>query len=219
MFLSINAHSPSNHEGYFVGAHPSDGKAGSPQQERMKNTRELADKKPKRSLRIRVLKWILIFVALVVTVRVADYIWYRIQIPAGFADANWSGRWETHQYGLSGRLLVHIPDPIPEDVPFKAEASVYYPIYSFWKTGQFEEMEFQGEYSPDTATTGGTTPSEPGEARDFFPKKAGKLRFSGTAGDQVVEYVGIIDDFGSQIIGSYVSKSPPDIGFFHIGKD
>ncbi|MFN3648463.1 MAG: hypothetical protein ACK47B_02690 [Armatimonadota bacterium] len=37
----------------------------------------------------------------------ADYAWFRHNIPATFFDANWSGRWTTTRYGgLSGLKLV-----------------------------------------------------------------------------------------------------------------
>src|SRR5262249_31368198 len=76
-------------------------------------------------------------------VKFVDFAWYRVAIPVGFRDANWSGSWETKVYGgLSGRLLVRLPDPLPVGQEFKAEALVYYPIYSVWKTGQFVRMDF-----------------------------------------------------------------------------
>ena len=142
-------------------------------------------------------------------VMLADFAWYRAHIPVGFQDANWSGGWETKHYGgLSGRLLVRLPDPLPEDTDFKAEALVYYPIYSVWKTGQFVKMDFGGRYSPGASTSGGqsTSPIPAG----------GVLKFKGMAGNQVVEYSGLVDPSRSRIVGGYLSREPYDYGHFFI---
>ena len=100
----------------------------------------------------RFLLWALpALLAIYVAANLADYCWYRAQIPIGFHDADWTGKWDTEQYlGTTGRLLVRMPDPLPENTDFKAEALVYYPIYCPWKTGQFVKMDFVGNFSPDT---------------------------------------------------------------------
>ena len=148
--------------------------------------------------------------ALYVLLKVADSIWFRTQIPVGFINANWSGKWETQQYWrLSGNLLVRLPDPLPENQDFKAEALVYYPIYSAWKTGQFVKMDFQGHFSPDS-------PASAGRSGNTIPSGGGKLKFKGTAGNQVVEYVAIIDESRTRIVGGYLSRSPYDFGYFTI---
>lgn len=151
----------------------------------------------------------LALLALYVLVLLADFLWFRTQVPAGFQNANWSGEWETQQYwGFSGRLLVRLPDPLPENQDFKAEALVYYPIYSGWKTGRFIKMDFTGHFSPDTSASGGqSTNPIPG---------GGKLKFKGAVGNQVVEYVALIDDSRMRIVGGYVSRSPFDYGNFFI---
>ncbi len=113
----------------------------------------------------RFLLWVLpALLAIYVTAKLADYCWYRLQIPIGFHDANWTGQWDTEQYaGTTGRLLVRMPDPLPEDKDFKAEALVYYPIYCPWKTGSFVKMDFVGHFSPENpATAGKSTNRIPG---------------------------------------------------------
>jgi hypothetical protein len=172
------------------------------------------DKKPvdsenKKPLGHRVVKWFLILLALIVVIRIGDYAWFRTQVPLRFANAHWSGDWKSQHYGLSGRLMVHLPDPIPEDQDFIAEALVYYPIYSVWKTGQFVKMEFVGNFSPETSTSSG-------ESENEIPGSPGKLKFKATAGNQVVDYVAMMDESGTRIIGSYVSQWPSDIGYFFI---
>ena len=159
------------------------------------------------------LLWVLpALLALYVFLKVADFIWFRTQIPVGFVNANWSGKWETQQYwGLSGNLLVRLPDPLPENQDFKAEALVYYPIYSAWKTGQFVKMDFQGLFSPDS-------PASAGHSTNPIPGGGGKLKFKGTVGNQVVEYVAIMDESRTRIVGGYFSTSPYDSGYFHITK-
>jgi hypothetical protein len=142
-------------------------------------------------------------------VKLTDFAWYRTQIPVGFRDANWSGSWETKGYGgLSGRLLVRLSDPLPENEDFKAEALVYYPIYSVWKTGQFVKMDFSGRYSPDAPTSAGqSTNPIPG---------GGVLKFKGMAGSQVVEYSALVDETRTRIVGGYLSRDPYDYGLFFI---
>jgi hypothetical protein len=140
----------------------------------------------------------------------ADFAWFRTNIPVGFRDANWSGRWETRRYGgLSGRLLVRLPDPLPEDQDFKAEALVYYPIYSVWKTGQFVKMDFVGHFSPDA-------PASTGKTANMIPGGGGKLSFKSVAGHQVVEYVALIDESRTRVVGGYLSRDPDDYGIFFI---
>lgn len=142
--------------------------------------------------------------------KLADFVWFRTQVPIGFQNANWSGGWQTEQYGgFSGRLLVRLPDPLPENRDFKAEALVYYPIYSGWKTGQFVKMDFTGHFSPDA-------PASTGQSSNRIPGGGGKLKFKGTAGNQVVEYVALIDPSHTRIVGGYLSRAPDDYGFFAI---
>ena len=139
----------------------------------------------------------------------ADCIWFRAPVPIGFTNANWSGSWETKQFGaLSGRLLVRLPDPIPENEAFQAEALVYYPIYSVWKTGQFVKMDFMGSFDADgVSSTGESTNPIPG---------GGNLKFKGIAGDQVVDYTALINDTRTRIAGGYLSRDPYDMGHFFI---
>jgi hypothetical protein len=157
------------------------------------------------------LLWVLpAILAFYVFLKVADCIWFRTQMPVGFVNANWSGGWETQEYwGLSGNLIVRLPDPLPENQDFEAEALVYYPIYSAWQTGQFVKMDFQGHFSPDS-------PASAGRSTNAIPGGGGKLKFKGTAGNQVVEYVAIIDKSRTRIVGGYLSTSPHDVGYFHI---
>jgi hypothetical protein len=148
--------------------------------------------------------------AIYATAKVADYCWFRVQIPIGFHDSNWTGQWDTEQYlGTTGRLLVRMPDPLPENTDFKAEALVYYPIYCPWQTGKFVKMDFVGHFSPDVAASSG-------KSTNRIPGGGGKLKFKAMMGDQVVDYVAIIDERHTRIAGSYLSQSPHDYGFFWI---
>lgn len=157
------------------------------------------------------LLWVLpTILVLYVVVKVADRVWFRTQMPVSFFNANWSGKWETQQYGgLSGNLVVRLPDSLPDNEDFKAEALVYYPIYSAWKTGQFVKMDFQGHFSPDK-------PASSGRSTNTIPGGGGKLKFKGTVGDQAVEYVAIVDESHTRIVGGYLSTSPYDFGSFYI---
>jgi hypothetical protein len=150
-------------------------------------------------------------------VLVSDVIWYRTQIPVGFYNANWTGTWQTKVWGsFSGRLLVRLPDPLPQNEEFKAEALVYYPIYFGWKPGQFVKMDFTGRFSPDgTATSGETTNRiDGGENLGKFKEKGGKPSFKGIAGDQTVDYTAILTPSKTRMIGAYLSQGPYDYGFF-----
>jgi hypothetical protein len=157
------------------------------------------------------LLWVLpALLAVYGVVKLADFVWFRSQIPIGFQDANWSGGWQTEQYGsLSGRLLVRLPDPLPENQDFKAEALVYYPVFSGWKTGQFVKMDFAGHFTPDA-------PASSGQSANAIPGGGGKLKFKGVAGKQVVEYVALVNKTRSRIVGGYLSSSPYDYGYFTI---
>jgi hypothetical protein len=157
------------------------------------------------------LLWVLpALLAVYCAAKAADSVWFRAQIPVGFHDANWTGSWQTKQYGgFGGKLLVRLPDPLPEDQDFRAEALVYYPVYSAWKTGQFVKMDFSGHFSPDA-------PGSVGQSENSIPGGGGKLKFKGVAGSQVVEYVAVIDPHRTWIVGGYLSTSPYDYGFFAI---
>lgn len=153
--------------------------------------------------------WVLpVALALYVTVKGLDLIWYRSHVPVRFQDATWEGRWETRRYwGLSGALLVRLPDPLPKDVDFKVESLVYYPVYSVWRTGQFVKMDFTGHFQPDSTTSGGQTTNP-------IPSGGGMLKFKGVVGDQVVEYAALLDDGGTNLVGCYLSRNPDDRGHF-----
>jgi len=146
-----------------------------------------------------------------VLVQIADYAWFRSQIPITFANANWSGRWTTYDYfGLSGRIVVRLPDPLPENEEFKAEALAYYPIYSVWKAGQFVKMVFVGKFSHDSPITAGQTTNA------IEHGGGGKMSFKAAIGPQVVEYSALIDQGHTRIVGGYFSQSPSDAGSFWI---
>ncbi len=159
----------------------------------------------------RRLLWVIpVLLALYCLVKLTDYVWFRTQIPFGFQNANWSGYWQTEQYGsMAGRILVRLPDPLPKNEDFQAEALVYYPVYCGWKPGQFVKMDFTGHFSPDAPATGG-------QSTNPIPAGGGKLKFKGVMGNQVVEYVALIDDSQTHIVGGYLSSSPYDYGFFSI---
>jgi len=100
-----------------------------------------------------------------------------------------------------------LPDPLPEDQDFQAEALVYYPVYSAWKTGQFVKMNFTARFSPDA-------PASAGQTKNAIPGGGGKLKFKGVAGNQVVEYVALLDPSRTRMFGGYLSHTPNDYGFF-----
>jgi len=161
----------------------------------------------------RRLLWVLpALLAVYVLARVTDSVWYWAQRPADFRDANWSGEWRSAEYGgLTGRLLVKLPDPLPENEDFKAVALVYYPVYSVWKTGQFVRMEFTGHFNPDAPVSAGKSTNEiPG---------GGKLKFKGIVGNQVVDYAALIDEKRRVVTGGYLSRSPGDYGSFWVERD
>ena len=148
-----------------------------------------------------------------------DLVWFRSTIPITFRDARWSGVCKTHQYmGLTGRLLVRLPTPLPEEGEFKAEALVYYPIYSIWKTGSFVPMDFAGRFSASGALSAGETTNQiPGASNpDGVKGKSGTLYFKGTAGNQVVEYSALVNKNQTRIVGGYLSTGPSDYGIFTI---
>lgn len=157
------------------------------------------------------LLWVLpALLAMYLIGKLTDFIWFRTQIPMSFTNANWSGSWESEQYGgITGRLLVRLPDPLPENEDFKAEALVYYPIYCTWRTGQFVKMDFQGHFTPDA-------PISSSRSTNSLPGGGGKLKFKGSVGSQVVEYTALIDDSRTMVVGSYLSRSPYDYGYFRI---
>ncbi len=178
---------------------------------------EPIDQSQPRAGRGRLRKWVgrLLWIfpailALYVCLKIADAIWYHTQIPAAFADAKWFGSWSTERYGgFTGDLIVRLPDPLPENQDFKAEALVYYPIYSGWQTGRFVRMDFDGRFTPDSPTSAGRTTNRiPG----------GNLKFKGKAGNQIVEYSALIDETHTLIIGGYISNDPDDEGYFSIVK-
>jgi hypothetical protein len=160
---------------------------------------------------IKRMGWVLPALLIVyLSAKLVDFGWYRTQIPVGFFDAKWSGFWETEFYGgWTGRLLVKLPDPLPENKDFQAEALVYYPVYSTYKTGQFVKMDFTGHFSPDT-------PMSTGQSANEIPGVGGKLKFKGVIGNQVVEYVALLDPTRTRIVGGYLSSSPYDYGHFSI---
>ncbi len=153
--------------------------------------------------------WVLpIILAFYVTVMSVDFVWYRTHVPVRFQSANWEGGWVTRQYwGLSGRLLVRLPDPLSKGVDFKADAIVYYPVYSVWRTGQFVRMDFMGHFRPESPVSGGQT-------SNAIPSGGGMLKFKSVVGNQVVEYAALVDEHATNIVGGYLSRDPDDRGHF-----
>ena len=100
---------------------------------------------------------------------------------------------------------MRLPDPLPEGVDFKAEALVYYPVYSVWRTGQFVRMDFMGHFRPESPTAGGHTTSA-------IPTGGGILTIKSVVGNQVVEYAALLDERGANIVGGYLSRNPDDSG-------
>ncbi|QVL32222.1 hypothetical protein KIH39_25870 [Telmatocola sphagniphila] len=175
---------------------------------------------PKKSLLRRIIsKKLLLWLlpaALIsyIVLMTADHFWFVSHTPKSF-QVNWSGIWKTHQYaGFSGNLIVQLPDPLPENEDFTAEAYVYYPIYSTWKTGQFVKMEFQGHFSPDSPTSAGISTNKINNGGS-----GGKMKFKGVAGNQIVEYVALISKHRTLIVGGYISSLPHDYGYFEISKE
>ena len=151
-------------------------------------------------------------IALLLLIGIADFFYFRASVPLNFYDANWTGRWKTEDVGwIRGRLLVKLPDPLPENESFYAQALVYYPIYSVYRTGQFVPMDFEAEYSPNKASSSGA-------AETPLALPGGKLKFKGMAGRQVVDYIAIFSDDQRRIIGCYESDSPYDYGHFVLNK-
>lgn len=159
----------------------------------------------------KILLWgLAVVLAVYAVAQVADLAWYRLRFPDGFQNANWSGKWESEVYGsIGGRLLVRLPDPIPENEDFQAQAMVYYPIYSLYKTGEFVPMDFTGRLSTGSSSTGGQTEAP-------IP---GKLSFKGMIGKQTIDYVAIVNDGRQRIVGSYLSRDPGDHGLFSLRRN
>lgn len=161
----------------------------------------------------KILIWALpTLVCLYLTAKVFDSVWFWTKTPTEFQNANWCGEWRTTRYGgLTGRLLVRLPQPLPVNQDFEADAVVYYPIYSVWKTGSFVRMNFTGHFSPDNpASTGETTNEIPG---------GGKMKFKGVAENQTVEYAAVIDANQRVVTGGYLSKHPDDYGTFWLEQE
>ncbi len=55
-----------------------------------------------------------------------------------------------------------------------------------------------------------------GASKNQFLGSVVNLKFTARAGNQVVDYVAMFDESGARMIGSYVSQSPSDIGYFFI---
>jgi hypothetical protein len=60
----------------------------------------------------------------------------------------------------------------------------------FWNV----RMDFLGHFRPESPTSRGQTTSA-------IPSGGGMLKFKGVVGNQVVEYVALIDDDGRNIVG------------------
>lgn len=150
-------------------------------------------------------------------VQLADYVWFRTQVPIGYRP-NWEGTWESVPLGrFEGRLLVAIPDPLPVNEDFKAEALVYYPIYFGYRTGKFTKFDFTGRFSPDESATSGATPKVAGRPLGALENiGGGKVKFKGEFEGQQVEYSALLSPTRGRMVGGYLSESPRDNGLFTI---
>ena len=156
--------------------------------------------------------WILLITLLYPIVMGLDFAWNRSHIPVRFRQANWEGWWKSRRFwGSRGRLLVFLPEPIPDGIDFKVEAVVYYPIYGVWRAGQFVRMEFIGHLGADSPATGGRT-------RNTIPSGGGIMKFKGYVGSQDVEYAALLDQYRTQMVGGYLSRNPDDFGHFGLSR-
>ena len=153
---------------------------------------------------------------LVLLVIAANEIVYRVHIPDAFADANWSGTWDSaYSKLINGRVLTTIPDPIEENVAFESPMLIYYNLWSPYKPGQVKTVKLSGSFGDENIQ--GESNINDSLADDHKALLAHYLKaYLVFDTGQQIEYTGmkVIDD--TKILGDYISTLPGDRGEFKL---
>ncbi len=143
-----------------------------------------------------------------------DHFWFIQQIPSDYADAQWSGEWQSDRVSIvSGRLVAILPEPIPRDEEFDVDAIVYYRIWCPYRSGSVVPMKMVGFLpSEDSSARGGNTDT-PVVIPATFSFKGGD-----GPSEQTIDYVATTDEDATIFVGGYRSSGPSDMGRFVLEK-
>ena len=164
--------------------------------------------------RARLLWTVIILLAIIVGLQIANAIRFTVVRPADMAGGVWEGEWSSDSYPLiGGRLIAELPDPIPVGKPFEAQVLVYYNLWSLHRPGGTLRMTVDGYFGGSGAGSGGT-----GDFPDSRPVVTFKWKGGGDGRSQSVEYVAVLGYAARQMVGGYVSDGPNDLGRFTLVK-
>jgi hypothetical protein len=154
-------------------------------------------------------------VAVYFALPIADRLWYAIKTPSKYRDTQWSGDWHSDQFSLvSGRILAHLPDPIPRDEEFDVDALVYYRIWNPYRTGCFVPMKMVG-FLPSYSSGGGGGNAD---APVVVPAHVTFKFKGGGPSEQTIDYVATTDSHTTMFVGGYRSAGPYDMGRFALAR-
>jgi len=131
------------------------------------------------------------------------------------SDFNYIGEWNSKMAPVSGRILVKIPYPLPENQQFEIDSVVYYNLFSLFRSGQFVPMKLEGLVT-NQQTSSGSNSETPIVIPPTITFKSKVLNKSDK--EQKIEYVSTFDKKYTTITGGYLSESPFDIGVFSLRK-
>ncbi|MEM8638839.1 MAG: hypothetical protein AAGG51_08515 [Cyanobacteria bacterium P01_G01_bin.54] len=152
-------------------------------------------------------------VAIAILTRMTNELRFVMTQPAA-ESYNYVGQWQSHQaWGVAGRILADLPEPLPQGKSFTVEAWVYYNITSLYGGGRFVPMELEAFIEPSGTTSGDNLDRPvPPSSRITFKFKGGRN------GEQTIDYVSTANDELTQITGGYRSTAPADLGVFSLKK-
>ncbi|BAX81817.1 hypothetical protein [Labilibaculum antarcticum] len=134
-------------------------------------------------------------------------------LPDKYKDCEWSGTWQSENLGsIKGRLVVSMPDTLPQNKEFKVDALIYYDIWSIYKTGSTKEIKLICFFDDVNSTTGDNKINAQDKRQLSF-----KAKFIDSSG-QIIEYLGVSNNSKTVILGGYKSYYPGDLGVFKMKK-
>lgn len=136
-------------------------------------------------------------------------------IPEKFKDATWEGKWKSENFSLiGGKIIAQLPDKIPNNEEFEAEAMIYYNIWSIYKMGGIKEFKLIGMLGDDNSGGGENKTNENLELKPS-PSFNFKAKVFGNE-NQKIDYSGIANREKTIIVGGYKSSNPGDLGSFKL---
>ncbi|UKN03809.1 hypothetical protein K6119_09930 [Paracrocinitomix mangrovi] len=168
-------------------------------------------------LKKRALIFLSIFIFGWLAIVLANYFNYRSKIPSEYGESYWTGEWESDDYFMiSGRIVADLPENITPNQEFEFNATIYYDLWSLYKTGETHEIIMVGVFS--NKMTEGDNSENPTETEYTVKFNIKNPTSESYISEQQISYSGNCDKDFTKVSGYYATVNPSDNGAFYIDK-